>query len=302
MAHVLLHLTAVERLAAEPGALPAEVAAALAEDVEYARFGAALPDLPRFGNPPLAVVRSAFHLAGEDAPFAPRFHDVAPVAFGLKMAELVASGALVGRNPGLAVLTGWFMHLALDRALAPVADAFARRAHKQGEPMERSRQRVEWQQALLWMRATAGRDLVGERAFAQKTRLLKRRGMPVLGVGGGIYELVRLSSIEAIREAPPKREVDRWVRGLYLYGRALSSPLARRVRPPADAAALEARVYRAPGLDFGAEVEAALATARALVTRVHAFVHKGDFSPRARGRFLADVPEGSMFARLKLAV
>src|SRR5438045_1910039 len=106
MAHVLMHLFSVERLAMERGTLPGELANALTEDLEYARFGAALPDLPQFARPERDLVRAALGLDPERAPFERLFHQVAPVAFGLKIAELVASGALVGREPGLAFLSG----------------------------------------------------------------------------------------------------------------------------------------------------------------------------------------------------
>jgi hypothetical protein len=46
MPSLLLHLTAIERLAANPGGLPEDFVRALSEDLAYARFGAALPDLP----------------------------------------------------------------------------------------------------------------------------------------------------------------------------------------------------------------------------------------------------------------
>ena len=50
MSALLTHLTAVERLAAHVNELPVEFAKALSEDLEYARFGAAIAELPRFGG------------------------------------------------------------------------------------------------------------------------------------------------------------------------------------------------------------------------------------------------------------
>src|SRR4051812_44003799 len=102
MPSFLLHASVVERLAETGANLPPALATALSEDLEYARFGALLPDLPWFeglkgGLAEFVVDREAPH-------FAHVFHERAPVAFGLKLAELVDSGALVGREAGLAVV------------------------------------------------------------------------------------------------------------------------------------------------------------------------------------------------------
>ncbi|MET0404006.1 MAG: hypothetical protein ABW123_16460, partial [Cystobacter sp.] len=94
MPSLLLHLTAIERLAANPGELPEDFIRALSEDLAYARFGAALPDLPLCDG--VLGGLSAHFSARDWPPFARLFHEQAPVAMGLKMAELVASGALVG--------------------------------------------------------------------------------------------------------------------------------------------------------------------------------------------------------------
>src|SRR5579863_7755468 len=105
MPSLVLHLAAVERLRVDARPWVPELSRALAEDLEYARFGAALSDLPVLSG-----------LRGGLAPFrtfeAPRFarlfHERNPIALGLRMAELVSYGALVGREPGLAFLSGYF--------------------------------------------------------------------------------------------------------------------------------------------------------------------------------------------------
>src|SRR4051812_41599375 len=100
MPALLLHLTAVERLAAEASLLTPQMARALDEDLEYARLGAALPDLPRFSGMRGAI--EPFSPADEPSRFAQLFHLRAPVLLGLKMAELVSMGALVGTDAGYA--------------------------------------------------------------------------------------------------------------------------------------------------------------------------------------------------------
>ena len=106
MSALLTHLTAVERLAAHVNALPAEFAQALGEDLEYARFGAALPELPRFGGMIQGV--DTWLARGHRPHFTELMAARAPVHFGLKAAELVANGALIGVDAGLAWLAGYF--------------------------------------------------------------------------------------------------------------------------------------------------------------------------------------------------
>lgn len=293
MAHILLHLLGIERIALQRRALEGPLAEALKEDLEYARLGAAFADLPRFDRPAWSVARHALGLPPPAAPFFDLYHRIAPVAFGLKVAELVAAGALVGREPGLAFVAGWFTHVALDRALAPTVARCAVREARRGESAARARDRVEWLQLGFWIRETAGRDLVGGPEIARRTRVVKRRALPVGGVGKGFYEIVRLASTEVIGAAPRKDEVDRWVRGLYLYGRALASPLARKLAPPADAA-LSRRLYRGDEIDVFSRVEEGLASAEETLRRVHELIERGDFSGKTRARFLSHLPEGPL--------
>ncbi|HEY1089072.1 MAG TPA: hypothetical protein VGE37_15310, partial [Archangium sp.] len=88
MSALLTHLTAVERLAAHANTLPTEFARALGEDLEYARFGAALPELPRFGGWLHGV--EAWLSRGQSPHFTELMSVRAPVHFGLKAAELVS--------------------------------------------------------------------------------------------------------------------------------------------------------------------------------------------------------------------
>ena len=287
-------LVAVERLATAPGDLPAEVARALAEDLEYARFGAALLDLPYYG----ALGREALRLALGEGPAVPPFarllHGSSPVAFGLKLAELVARGALVGREPGVAVVTGYFVHLMLDRALAPLEELLVPSYRRPGEAAGAAQRRLEWAQAMLWIRDATGKDLLGTPDFAARCRVVKRRGLPVRGIGRGLYELVRTACADVHGPAPAKRELDGWVRGLYLFGQALSTPLARRLAPFPEGGAEASRIYRGEGVDVPNTIATALERARAAASRLGAMIARGDFGPRAKGRFLAEVPEGPL--------
>src|SRR5690242_1529534 len=159
MPSLLLHLTAIERLAANPGELPEDFVRALSEDLAYARFGSALPDLPLCEG-----VRGGLNAcySGRDWPlFARLYHERAPVDLGLKMAELVAAGALVGTEAGLALLAGYFTHLSLDRTLHPRVDGLVVRHRRRGEHALTAHRKIEWTQTLFYLRELHGVDLVG---------------------------------------------------------------------------------------------------------------------------------------------
>jgi len=292
MPSLLLHATAIERLADGPG-LPPQLTRALAEDIEYARFGALLPDLPwcegfrRSLSPQLR--------AGDAPRYARLFHERAPVRMGLKMAELVESGALVGREAGLAVVCGYFTHLSLDRHLHPFIERLAAEHRVRGESPEAAYRRIEWGQGVLYMREAHGQDLVGSSAVRAKFRLSKTR-VPTRGIGRGLYELVRLSAQETLQEAPPKREMDSWVRGAFLQGALLASPLGWIYGTAALTRLAYREIYRGDDVDFPGAVEAALNDARAVLARLYRFIDRGIFSPRSRARFLDDFPEGAVSA------
>ena len=235
--------------------------------------------------------------SGQDWPtFARLYHEKAPVGMGLKMAELVAAGALVGTEAGLALLAGYFTHLSLDRALHPHVDSLVVRHRRQGEHALVAHRKIEWTQTLFYLRELHGVELLGSSRLRSKFEVTKSAGFPVRGVGGGIYELVRLASRESLQQAPTKEQVDGWVRGLYLAGLYLSSPLGRMRTLPAYSQLSFQELYRNDTFDFAAQVEHAVEQSRGVLRRLLAYMTRGIFTPRARARFLEEFPEGTIGA------
>ncbi len=288
MTALLLHLTAVDRLAAHASTLPPEFARAIGEDLEYARFGAALPTLPWFGG----VVLGLQAWFGRSAPphFSRLLKEKAPVAFGLKAAELVANGALVGTEAGLAFLAGYFTQVCVSRALEPIAARLVISHRLQNESESACRQRIEWTWSLFYLEELHGGSTVATSAIRARLQIRKASGPK--GIGRGMYELMRVSSREALGEAPTKAIVDGWVRGLYLFSLALGSPLGRLKALPASR--LSAReLYRSPGIDVWSAVEAALNETRLALAVLGGMIRRGSFSARSRARFLEVLPEGA---------
>jgi hypothetical protein len=294
MPTLLLHLTAIDQLASHPGSLPEDIARALAEDLPYARFGAALPDLPLCEG--LRGGLAALLPERELPPFARLYHERAPVGLGLKMAELVATGALVGTEPGLALLAGYFTHLCLDRRLHPEVDRMVARHKRKEDTALDAHRKIEWAQTLFYLRELHGRELLGRSELRERFQVTKSTGFPYRGIGRGIYELVRLSSQERVGEAPTKAQVDGWVRGLYMMGMVLSSPLGRTRALPAYSQLSFHELYRHDGFDLANEVEAALEQTRGLLRHLLVYMSRGTFTPRTRARFLEEFPEGTIGA------
>ncbi len=288
MPALLLNLTAVDRLAAHASTLPAEFARAIGEDLEYARFGAALPDLPWFGGLSLGV--QAWFGRSEAPHYSRLLREKAPVAFGLKAAELVANGALVGTEAGLAFLAGYFTQLCIARSLEPIAQRLMVTQRRQGESETACRQRIEWTWSLFYLEELHGPATVATAAI--RARLQIRKASATRGIGRGMYELMRVSSYDALGEAPTKVQVDGWVRGLYLFSLALSSPLGRLKALPGARLSVK-ELYRAPGLDVWSAVETGLNRTRAALTVLGGMIRRGSFTARSRGRFLEVLPEGA---------
>ncbi|MBL9039487.1 MAG: hypothetical protein JNG84_13290 [Archangium sp.] len=289
MPSLLTSLTAVERLSAHSTSLPPEFAKALGDDLQYARFGAALPELPWFGGWALGL--DAWSRRARAPHFTALLHGTAPVAFGVKAAELVSNGALVGVDAGLAFLAGYFTQLGIARALEPMVSALIVAHRKPGETELAARHRIEWAQALLLMQDLHGSPMVGTSAIKAKLQIRKERGAQ--GVGRGLYELVRVSSQEAFGEAPTKPDVDGWMRGLYFFSMALASPLGR-FTASTDGSTRE--FYRGPNVDFFAALDRGLEHTREVLALLGSMIRRNSFTARSKQRFLELCPEGPLAA------
>jgi hypothetical protein len=284
----LTYLTAVERLSAHVNSLPSEFSKALGEDLEYARFGAALVELPWFGGWKLGL--DAWFGQGGPPPFTCLMRERAPVAFGLKAAELVSNGALVGTEAGLAFVAGYFTQLCVSRALEPLVRSLIVSHSRQGESSSAARHRIEWAHSLALMQDLHGSPLVGTPAIRTKMQIRKATG--ARSVGRGLYELMRVSSQEAFGDAPSKREVDGWVRGEFLYSLALGSALGR-LKANFGGALTQKELYRGPGIDVFASMDKGLDVTREVLTTLGSMIRRNNFGSRSRFKLFEVCPEGS---------
>ncbi len=283
---LLLNLTAVERLATQVSALPPEFSRALGKDLEYARFGAALPDLPWFGG--ITFGAQSLISSGPEPRYSAAIHHRAPVAFGLKAAELVANGALVGTEAGLAFLAGYFTQLCVGRTLEPLMRQLLNERRNARESVDAARARILWAWSLQYMQELHGSPLVGTALI--RTRLQVRKASGPRAIGGGMYELMRVCSLEALGESPSRGEVDGWLRGLYVFSLALGSPLGKLTALSRNAQG-QRSVYRGPNLDVWATVEAGLELSRRSLVVLGGLIRRGSFTSRSRAKVFELLPE-----------
>lgn len=290
MPATLVHLVGVERLALASQGLPTPLAKALVEDLEYARLGAVLLDLPWYGSAGAELARVAF---GHAAPIPARyelFHR-APVEVGLRMSEIVSRGALVGREAGLAFVVGYFTHLALERRLVPLVIARLGVSIPVDDAGFHALRGVEWVQSLLWIRETFGHDPMGTEEISQRFRVVKRRGLPVRGLGKGMFLLLETAYRDVLGEAPTKGEVDAWLRGLWLHGRILGSSIGKRITLPDEVPQATYSLYRGEGIDLSHAIEQALDEAKTCAARVYDLIDRGDFRQETKAAFRLSYPE-----------
>ena len=100
------------------------------------------------------------------------------MGLGLKMAELVATGALVGTEAGLALLAGYFTHLCLDRRLHPEVDRLVARHRRKGERALDAHRQIEWAQTLFYLRELHGMETLGTARLREKFQVIKSAGFP----------------------------------------------------------------------------------------------------------------------------
>lgn len=289
MPSFLTHLAAVERLTTAGAIGTPDLGRIVKEDIEYARLGALLPDLPYFEGPRGAL---EFLFPHSHSPhFANAFHERAPVAMGIKMAELVSMGALVGKGPGIAFLVGYFSHLCLDRILHPLVFSMAEKHRRPREDSWTAHRRIEWIQGLELYRETYGCEPSRDGSLRSRLQIGKHPGFP-RGIGGGLFEIVRVASLASLYEAPSKAQADSWVRGLYAHTLVLSSPVGR-AHVYTSRSLLQVRTLFATSL-YQDGLSRALALTSEIAEIICQLVQRGTFRKRAVTKVFEKLPEGSV--------
>jgi hypothetical protein len=289
-----IHLSALGDLRARA---PARVTRALAPPACAAavRVGAMFVDLPYFDRFGRGLVRYVLGLPQASSPWGDRFHQQAPIALGIRIAETGArlSRTAATREVGealVALAVGYTSHAAVDAALHPLVNRLAiARGARLGTPgFTREHQEVEKYQSVLFHEARYGVDYLGTAALRDFVtidwRMLERGGFVV----ASIHEATRA----ILGVSPRPRELARWTSGYRFFVSVLSGPLGRRAVTAEDKARERAAVFE--DCDYGRRYEHAVRRSLSWVEALLAYVDEGRFGDDGRAALARVMPEQSL--------
>jgi hypothetical protein len=123
-------------------------------------------------------------------------------------------------------------------------------------------------------------------------QISKHAGFP-RGIGGGLFEIIRVASLAAIYEAPTKTQADSWVRGLYAYTLVLSSPVGR-AHVYTSRSLLEVRSVYSGTSQYQEKLAQALALTAEIGEMVCQLMQRGKFKKHSLAKVFEKLPEGSV--------
>jgi hypothetical protein len=281
------HLTFGESVANSP-LVVADVRAAVANEPIYTHLGSIFHDLPYYGNMIAEAIRYAAKRPAIDAPWAYRMHCIRPDRFAASFIRAAKQAQHLSRDERLALVGGLLSHCALDLTLHPLVNYCARRDTALYGGHETFHHRiVEKYHALFFHIERHGEDIIGQKAFAEKTRVVKRGSLTRADAEPAIVAFMQDAYRGAYGNAPQGQQWGAWVRSFRYFGLMVGNKLAgansRKVRQDEG---LLRRYYKNPGEfdfnDFYVHSERKLGQ---LVNLGYAYFEAGDFSQEAEDRF-----------------
>jgi len=282
------HLTFGELVAAHPG-IAVEVRAAVEAEPVYAHLGSIFHDLPYYGNMLGEIARYALRRPAIDAPWAYRMHCIRPDRFAASFIRAARTTPGLDDRERLALVGGLLSHCALDLSLHPLVNYCARRDVALYGGHESFHHRIcEKYHALFFHLSRFGEDVIGTRAFRDKTIVVKQGSRTRPKAEPQIVAFMREAYRHAYGNAPRSELWTTWVRNFAHFGVSVGNGLAaansRKVRRDER---LYRRYYKCDEFDFDAFYVHAERRVAELVNLAHAYFVAGDFSPEAEARFCA---------------
>jgi hypothetical protein len=285
-----LHLTQIDLLARERE-LPAELRKALEREITYARLGSVFHDLPFYHNIVTLILGYWLEMPAEYVPFAQKLHRYHPDLFAWHfLREAHRDSPLLSREQRLALVAGFFAHIALDLEIHPLVNWCARRdVLLHGGHESHHHRLTEKYQSLFFHRELQGKDIIGShRFFSEKTVIVEpppffRRnlGIPVVRwatdmLGGFFHE-----------SAPGMRQFASWLRSFRHFGFMVSLPPAGRNSEKLGNEENHRRYYESSEFSFHDFWERGHRRSIALLRLASEVFAEGDFSDARREQFLA---------------
>jgi hypothetical protein len=260
-----------------------------------ARVGAMFVDLPYFQHMRRGLLRYLVGLPQADSPWGDRFHQRAPIALGVRLAEEGASlrRERATREDGdalVALAAGYFSHAAVDTALHPLVNRLAlARGARLGTPgFIREHQEVEKLQSVLFHEARHGIDYLGTAQLAAFVAIDWR----VLERSGPVCIAIERAMSSALGLAPKRGDYASWARGYRFFVSVISGPLGRRAVSPADKERERPELLYA--CDLPGRFTAAVERSERWIDALLAYVDDGRFDASARVALDRHIPEQSL--------
>lgn len=224
-----MHLTHCELLARD-SAVVAPLREAMEQEIIYARLGAVLFDLPFYTNIVTMMLGYWLELPAENCPFAQKMHRYHPDLFAWHVLCSVHEEGPLTQTQRLAILGGFFSHIALDLEIHPLVNWCARRDVILNGGNESHQHRLtEKYQSLFLHRELTGYDIVGSpRVFTQKTRIVDFSAFFWLNVKAPVVRWTAdLLSGFYHESAPSMRQLGGWIRAFRHFGLMIALPIAK---------------------------------------------------------------------------
>lgn len=230
MPSAALHLTHVELLAKD-SAIHLGLRQALQQELVYAHLGAIFPDLPFYTNIVTMMLGYWLEMPAEQCPFAQKLHRFHPDLFAWHFLTESRKDHILTRSQRLAILGGFFAHVALDIELHPLVNWCSRRdVMLRGGHESHHHRLTEKYHSLFFHLDLQGRDAIGTpHFFAEKSRLIEHPlffrlhlDLPVVRwatdlLAGFFHE-----------SAPNMKQFARWLRTFRHFSLMVSLPAADR--------------------------------------------------------------------------
>lgn len=293
-----IHISALaDTLALAPARLHRAMGAGVRDlrDMQGARAGVMLVDLPYFEGIVTTLARRAVGLSPRSSPWGDALHQRAPIALCRRLGEagaLLARTAKTGADGAylIALALGALSHAAVDTALHPLVNRLSvRRAAAHGDLcLLRHHQEIEKLQSILFHVERHGRDYLGTAELRDHLRI-DWRGIIRAGPAAAA---LRAILGERLGLAPTPAQLARWATGYRRFIAVLASPLGRLAASPAQRA--EERGWLYEEVDFPARFAEAVARSARWCERLCDYLQDGRFDEGARAALSREVPEQSL--------
>ncbi|MBK7863607.1 MAG: hypothetical protein IPJ65_34375 [Archangiaceae bacterium] len=255
--------------------------------VEAARLGALFVDLPYFESFPLSVARYLFKRPPATSRWGDVTHQKAPIAVGRGLME---EGVRLGGADGAwlrSLALGYVSHAAVDRSMHPFVNRLAAaRAARLGDAHARQHQEVEKYQSILFHDARLGFEVMGTRELHAYCTV----DASPLHRPGAIAQAVDRVLLSAWGVAPGLERFSGWARGYAQYIALISSPLGKRVAPPAQKERERPELFP----QFEERFARAVQQSRTWVETLAAYGADARFDASARAELERVMPEGTI--------